>query len=215
MASDSFNVVFKSDPNNWRPIAILSITYKIFARVIYNRIRRDLDAHQSEDQFVFRHARSTLQALAVLVSLLSKGIEWHVPVWVVSIDLKKVFDRVEHDELFRALEQQGLGNYVPLLQRLYHGQVGRVGKHRFHIRRGVRQGDVLSPVLFNAVLESAVATWKLGLTTEGFALTSDPTDPRLTNIRYVDDIFYLHNQWTKQLPCWIPWWPYWDSSDWN
>ena len=58
------------DANNWRPIAILSITYKIFARLVYQRIRQDLNEHQSEDQFGFRHSRSTTHALLVLESML-------------------------------------------------------------------------------------------------------------------------------------------------
>ena len=47
------------DPNNWRPIALLKITYTIFARTIFNRIREILDAQQSEEQFGFQRHRST------------------------------------------------------------------------------------------------------------------------------------------------------------
>ena len=144
------------DANNWRPIAILSITYKIFARLIYHRIRHQLDAYQSEDQFGFRPGRSTSHALLILELMLSKGVEYNVPMWVVSIDLKKAFDRVDHTALFHALRQQMDTEYVDLLENLYETQYGNVGSHRFPISRGVRQGDVLSPILFNAVLEHAM-----------------------------------------------------------
>ena len=71
---------------------------------------------------------------------------------------------------------------------MYKHQRGVVGEHSFPINRGVRQGDVLSPLLFNAVLEHAVEKWKQQLSVEGFALSLDPTHPRLTNIRYADDL---------------------------
>ena len=99
------------DANNWRPIAILSNTYKILARLVYNRIRGQLENCQSEDQFGFRPSRSTAHALLVMESLISKGMEWQTPVWIVSIDVKKAFDRIEHTSLFRALAEQGLPPY--------------------------------------------------------------------------------------------------------
>ena len=120
------------DANNWRPIAILSITYKIFARLIYQRIRHELDTHQSEDQFGFRHGRSIVHAT------LSEGVEYNVLVWVLVIDLKQAFDRVDYIALFAALKEQMDPEYVRLLETLYKTQYGNVGSHRFCIGRGVR-----------------------------------------------------------------------------
>ena len=59
------------------------------------------------------------------------------------------------------------------------------GSEKFSIQRGVRQGDVLSPLLFNAVLEDVIRKWKLKLTNEGLRLGQDT---RLTNLRYADDL---------------------------
>ena len=55
-------------------------------------MRDQLDASQSEEQFGFRNGRSTAVALLILEHVVSKGIEWSAPIWVVSIDLKKAFD---------------------------------------------------------------------------------------------------------------------------
>ena len=70
----------------------------------------------------------------------------------------------------------------------YNDQHGVVGNYRFRISRGVRQGDVFSPILFNAVLEHAIRKWKTSLSSEGFASTPNPLISRLMNIRYADDI---------------------------
>ena len=155
------------DVQNCRPIANLNITYRILARLVFNRISRSLDSHQSEDQFGFRRKRSCAHALFVLESMISTGIEFNVPVWIISIDLKKAFDRIEHHALFRALREQEMDpEIIALLERLYSDQHGAVGNYRFRISRGVRRGDV--------VLEHAIRKWKTSLLTEGFALTPNP-----------------------------------------
>jgi hypothetical protein len=142
------------DVNNWRPIAILAAAYKVLARAIFERIRRKLDACQSDEQFGFRAGRSTTSALLIIEHVISKCVEWQVPCWVISIDLRKAFDRVEQEVLFGALAEHGVEDgYVDLLRRLYQCQSGHLNDgSSFEITRGVRQGDVLSPVLFNTAL---------------------------------------------------------------
>ena len=105
------------DPNNWRPVANLQITYRILARLVYNRIRSNVDAHQSDDQYGFRRKRSCSHALLMMESMISKGIEFNIPVWIISIDLKKAFDRIDHSALFRALQEQHVDpEHIALLQ---------------------------------------------------------------------------------------------------
>lgn len=70
---------------------------------------------------------------------------------------------------------------------LYEKQKGTAnGTFYFDISRGVKQGDVLSSMLFNAVLEKAFREWRCRLTTEGLLLSTNAT--RLTNVRYVDGV---------------------------
>ena len=184
-----------ADPNNWRPIAILSISYKIFARCIYHRIRRQLDHEQSDEQFGFRSERSTVDALIIAEEIVSKSIEYNTELWMVSVDLRKAFDRVEHGPLFASLRLQGLEEaYCQLLENIYSDQCGVLRDDlRFPIGRGVRQGDVLSPPLFNSVLEMAIRKWKRGLTDQGIALTANVEEARLTNIRFADDLLVFAN----------------------
>jgi hypothetical protein len=135
-----------TQPSNWQPIAILPIFYKIFARIIYGRLRDKLDGQQCSDQTGFRSGIRLEEALVTLETLVSKTNEWHVPLFIASLDLKKAFDRVEHASLVDALLSQDVPDpYVDLIAELYNDQLGSAdGSRPFQIARGVRQGDVLA-----------------------------------------------------------------------
>ena len=94
--------------------------------------------------------------------------------WLASLDLSKAFDRLEWGQLFYALELQGVPqNYRHLLAALYSDQKGTIPKlGEFPILRGVKQGDVLNPVLFNAGLQLAMERWKPSACTNNKLSTS-------------------------------------------
>ena len=123
--------------------------------MLYNRLMPQLDHCQHIDQCGFRPGVRIEDALGIVETLISKTIEWNLPLWMASLDLKKAFDRVEHASLFTALRQQNIDDpSIALLLDIYFGQHGRVqGSRSFDISRGVRQGDVISSLLFNAVIE--------------------------------------------------------------
>eukprot|EP00973_Karenia_brevis_P077225 10726980-Karenia_brevis.AAC.1 len=96
-----------------------------------------------------------------MVLLIEKLSEYKSPLWACTIDFQKAFDTVEWAHLWRALASQGVPRpYIALMSRLYRNQVGQVvGRtvsKSFAISRGTKQGDPLSPSLFNAVLEAAM-----------------------------------------------------------
>ena len=181
---------------NWRPIAVLKITYKIFSKLVHTRIQDLLEREQSWDQMGFRSLLGVDHALAVLDTVLSKAVEWNFDVWCASLDLKKAFDRIEFKPLFEALRCQGLPDcYISLLQTLYRSQSGSVKKGSpFDVERGVKQGDVMSPALFNAGLEHAFRQWKQRLMEHGLDVGAVE---RLTNIRYADDIMIYAKSWQE------------------
>ena len=69
---------------------------------------------------------------------------------------------IEHYALFIALARQRVSlSDVQRLKAMYTGQHGSVnGSRKFQILRGVKQADILSPLLFNAGPEEAVQSWK-------------------------------------------------------
>ena len=145
-------------PQNYRPIAIIPLLYKLFSRLLYNRLETRLDHHQCPDQAGFRHNYSTEDHLYTTTLLFEKADEFQINLWTAAVDFQKAFDSVSHDKLWQTLAKQDIPTpYIHLLQTLYEDQTGTVKTDRlsrsFTLQRGVKQGDPLSSLLFNAVLE--------------------------------------------------------------
>eukprot|EP00973_Karenia_brevis_P065385 9084690-Karenia_brevis.AAC.1 len=152
-------------PSNYRPISAIPLLYKLFARMLYTRLTPILDPQQSQDQAGFRKHFSTLDHLFTLTCLEEKGHEFNQKIWLAALDFKKAFDTVEHKSLWEALNAQGVSNgYVNLLAQLYAGQTGQVRtdtlSKAFNIQRGTKQGDPLSSLLFNSLLEHVMRPLK-------------------------------------------------------
>ena len=99
---------------------------------------------------------------------------------------KRTPNTPEYSSLFGALQSQGVSRpYLKLLAALYCNQTGDVNGRTFPIQRGVKQGDVISLLLFNAGLEHAMRKWKLRLQHCGFDLGNSEI---LTNVMYADDL---------------------------
>ena len=111
--------------------------------------------------------------MVVLENVCGKSLAWESEMWFASLDLHKAFDHIEHDSLFQALQAQGVPDtYLQVLRRRLHAnQSGNVGGCRFvfKITHGVKQGDVLSPMLFNCGMEQAMRNCKQSLKSATFA----------------------------------------------
>ena len=177
-----------SQPENYRPIAVLSIYYKIFSRILYDRIQSQLDAQQAHEQCGFRPGIRIEDAIITTENLISATSEFNIPLWMASLDLKKAFDRIQHSYLIEALREQGLSDAeVALILDIYSEQTGTIdGNHIFEIHRGVKQGDTLSSILFNAALEHIFRKWEQRLDSQGWLIRNNL--PRLTHVRFADDI---------------------------
>lgn len=156
----------KGDPHdigNYRPICLLSVIYKLFTRVILNRIDRTLDEGQSCEQAGFRRGFSTIDHIHTVTRLIEVSREYKTPLCLTFIDLKKAFDSVETQAVIEALCKQGVHTqYVKILRELYDGFTTTVAPFYnnvvVNVKRGVRQGDTISPKLFNASLENIMRT---------------------------------------------------------
>ena len=185
----------------------LSITCKICARMVYKRVKPILEAQQSKDQIGFRSSVGVDDAFPVVETVCSKSMEWSVPMWCASLDLRTAFDRIEYNALFGVLKVHGVPHpFLKLIASLYYDQVGLAQGNKFPIKRDVKQGDVPNPLLFNAGLEHAMREWKLRVQHYGPHCGDDEL---LTNVRYADDLMLYarsYNDPARMVECLVQEW---------
>ena len=155
-------VIFKKGdatlPQNYRPVAIISVLCKLFSIVLLGRVKPILESIQEEEQAGFRTGYGCSDVIHVLRMLAEKAHEWGEELWVASLDLEKAFDKVFHTSVLECLSDAGVdSNITRSLWLFYAKQVayvrvdGGICSRKVAIERGVRQGDPLSPILFNNV----------------------------------------------------------------
>ena len=91
--------------------------------------------------------------------VIEKCNEFNLPLCVGYIDYEKAFDSVEHFAIFEALRKINVKeDYVQIIENIYFNATARIHidgmeSEPFPIKRGVRQGDPISPKLFTAAIE--------------------------------------------------------------
>lgn len=148
----------QKDINNYRPISLSSTLYKIFMTVLKNRLYRALDENQTVEQAGFRKGFSTMDHLHTLNMIIEKYSEYNKSLYICFIDFTKAFDSINQNYLLRALQNQGIdAGYVKILEKVYSKSMASINLETegptFPLRKGVKQGDPISPLLFNSLLE--------------------------------------------------------------
>ena len=166
----------------------------MFSRVVRSRIQATLDKAPNGDQAGFRSGYSCDDHLLTIVMLIEKSSEYQLPLWFCAVDFQKAFDTVRHNALWRALAAQRVPSlYIHALASLYSSQVGQIKgrsiSRQFSIGRGTKQGDPLSPPLFNSLLEDALAPVQEIWRKKGWGIQLGGMS--LCNLRFADDILLI------------------------
>ena len=103
----------------------------------------------------FTKGRGTRDQIANIHWIIKKAREFQKNIYFCFIDYTKAFDCVDHNKLWKILQEMGIPDHLTcLLRNLYAGQEATVGTGHgtmdlLHIGKGVCQGCILSPCLFN------------------------------------------------------------------
>ena len=120
----------KEDPKDiksYRPINLLSHSYKIFTRLLQTRTERTLDENQPREQAGFRKGYSTTDHLQALNQIIEKSNEYNLPLCIDFIDYEKAFDTVERFTTFETLRKTNVNEtYINILQNIYNQATARV-----------------------------------------------------------------------------------------
>ena len=196
-------------PGNYRGIMLLEAAYKIIAIILHARLLPIEEGIDHETQCGFRPGRGCTDAVFTVKIAMKKRREHGLESWILFIDLVKAFDRVPREMLWQVLAKFGVPpKLIRLLQSL-HGHV----EVKFMINEvtntveciiGVKQGDILGPILFTFYLAAIIITWKAEFvrplcmfrTNADFVMTgrdinADGDDFDLSDSEYADDTAVL------------------------
>jgi hypothetical protein len=150
----------KIDCSNYRGI-LLSTSYKILSNIHLSRLTPYVNEIIGDHQYGFRRNQSTTDQIFCIRQILAKKWEYSGTVHQLFIDFSKAYDSVRR-EVFNILIEFGIPRkLVRLIKMCLNETYSKIhkGKHlsgAFPIQNGLKQGDVLSPLLFNFSLEYAI-----------------------------------------------------------
>jgi exonuclease III len=156
-------LLYKSgDPlnlDNWRPITLLNVDYKIAAHALANRMQKVANTIINTDQTGYIKNRYIGFNIRQIQDIIDYAEDFKIDGAIIFIDFKKAFDTLEWNFMVSTLHAFGFGeSFIKWIKTLYKNASsctvnnGWLSEH-FAIQRGVRQGCPISALLFVLVAE--------------------------------------------------------------
>jgi hypothetical protein len=152
----------KTGCNNYRGISLLSTAYKILPNIFLTRLTPCVNEIIGDHQCGFRRNRSTTDQIFYIRQILEKKWEYNGTVHQLLIDFKKACDSIKREVLYNILLEFGIPKKLVRLIKMCLNEtyskerVGKLLSDKFPIQNGLKQGDALSPLLFNFALEYTI-----------------------------------------------------------
>ena len=175
--------------SNYHKIALISHTSNIMLKILQARLQQYMNHELPYVQVGFRKGRRTRDQIANNHWIIEKASDFQKNIYFCFIDYAKAFDCVDHNKLWTILQEMEIPDHLTcFLRNLYPGQeaafrTGHGTTDCFQIRKGVHQGCILSPCLFNLYAEYIMRNAGLDEVKAGIKI------PRINinNLRYADD----------------------------
>jgi sorting nexin-29 len=152
----------KREYNNYRGISLLPTTYKILSNILLSRLIPFAEEIMVDHQRGFQRNRTTTDHIFCIRQILEKKWEQNEAVHQLFIDFKKAYDSVRRKALYNILIEVCIPKKLVRLIKMRLTETysrARVGKNlseMLSIRNGLKQGDALSPLLFNLAVDYAI-----------------------------------------------------------
>ena len=145
------------DPLSYRGFALASSVYKIYCAVLNNRLHFWVENNDKleDEQCGFRKRRSTIDQLLAITNLVDTRKKLKQSTFTAFVDFKKAYNFINRDKLWKRLFESGIsGKMLNAIMSLYKSvsscvRVNSFKTEWFNVHSGLRQGCILSPLLFN------------------------------------------------------------------
>lgn len=178
---------------SYRPISLLNIDVKIFAKILANRLKPILHKLIGPEQAGFMPGREAKDNVIKSLLLINKIKTSDTEGLLLSTDAEKAFDRVAWDYMLATCKHVGLGTkMLAWISALYQKPSARLKindtlSERVHIANGTRQGCPLSPLLFILSLEPFIRQTNLNPSVKGWLVG----DREFKIAAYADDLLFF------------------------
>ena len=141
--------------SNYQTIALILHARKVMLKILQARLQQYVNHEHPDVQAGFRKGRRARDQIANICWVIEKTRDFQKNIYICFIDYAKAFDCVDHNKLWKILQDMGIPDHLNyLLRNLYANQEATVRTEYeatdwFHIGKGVHQGCILSPCLFN------------------------------------------------------------------
>ncbi|KAJ8456384.1 hypothetical protein ONZ51_g12159 [Trametes cubensis] len=201
------------DPNNYRGVTLISVMQKILTGVMLDRLSKAVERKNilTRAQAGFRKGEEAIAQVVTLAEIVRRRYLANETTVGVFVDFKKAYDKVPHALLWVYLHQSGVkGHFLEMLRKLYHRtevsvRAGGGVSEPFDLKRGLRQGCLLSPILFDIFINMMlidigehVVRWNRDLFTEGVKVNGRNPYVRggifpvqIQGLKYADDVISL------------------------
>ena len=198
-----------SKPTNYRGIMLLEAVYKVAAKIVHSRLQPIVESLDHEAQCGFRPGRGCCDAVFSVKIAMKKRREHGKETWVLFLDLVKAFDRVPRELLWQVLHRFGVPHKLLSIIKSLHKSINVKFTvddvtNEMNCTIGVKQGDILGPVLFTMYIAAIMISWRAAhnrpvcifRTKEDFVLTgrrhnTKGEDFGLEDSEYADDTAVL------------------------
>jgi len=177
------------DTNNYRGIALLDSCYKILSMALLRRLEVYSKDLIGDYQIGFVRGKSTSNHIFTIRQIMEKCYEFGRDVHMCFVDFKQAYDSILWNKLWAALEEFGTPKKLIDLIKACNTNImckvkfGNGTSDSFEVSTGLKQGDALSPVLFNLALEKMIRSMPIR---QGIELLSNST-----LLAYADNIFII------------------------
>jgi hypothetical protein len=193
---------------SYRPIALLSVIYKLLERVIYNRIADTINMAIPKEQAGFRPNRNCCDQVLALTSFIERGYEASQKTSVAFIDLSAAYDTVWRQgllyKLIKLIPCQKILKFVEnsLTNRVFQVHLGNSVSNIKTLNNGLPQGSVLAPLLFNVYTHDLPATDSRKFAyADDIALGVQNRDIRTTEAALEQDLLIMNDYFSRWRLC--------------
>lgn len=202
------------DPSSYRPICLLDSVGKVLERIIYNRAENFTEGAQglSPDQYGFRKARSTVDAIKVVVDTARQAItgkRWMRGAKqycaIVTLDVKNAFNTANWGRILCSLKKMNVAPYIRQMVTSYFSDRTLMyntatGTKVRNISGGVPQGSVLGPLLWN-VMYDGVLRLPLPTGTKTVAFADDVVV--VVVAKHLEEVTEMANTAAREIRTWL------------